>query len=225
MQSGVYTIRNRVNGLLYVGSSVQISRRWNAHRCDLRRRVHNNQHLQRSWTLYGEDTFEFGILELCPIENLIEREQFWIDHFDASNPRCGYNIGTVAGSAMLGRKHKPESIAKMAASLRGQKRSPEFREKMALIARQRYENPEERIKSAVRASAASPETKAKISKSLLGRPRSETTKARLRETWKRKVAEGWTMPTETRLKIGEASRSCAARKRLEQLDPTKELAN
>lgn len=41
---------------------------------ELNRNVHNNKHLQNAWNKYGEESFEFNVLEYCDVELLNERE-------------------------------------------------------------------------------------------------------------------------------------------------------
>ena len=95
--SGVYQIRNKINNKVYVGSSKDISQRWLQHISGLKNNKHRNQHLQYAWNKYGEENFEFSILEIVVNQNnfkdiLIEREQFWIDKFHSVNNKFGYNI-------------------------------------------------------------------------------------------------------------------------------------
>lgn len=104
-QTGVYAIRNKVNGKIYIGSAaICIKTRWRGHRRTLRGGRHANKILQRAWRKYGEHLFEFVVLELCFAFNCVEREQYWIDYYKAADRRFGYNICTVAGST-LGRTH------------------------------------------------------------------------------------------------------------------------
>ena len=79
MKSGIYKIENKVNGKVYIGSSNSIKRRWQKHKALLRHGKHQNSHLQAAWDKYGEDNFSFSVIELCPIDQLISREQYFID--------------------------------------------------------------------------------------------------------------------------------------------------
>ena len=92
MKSGIYQIRNTVNGKLYIGSSQDIKFRWQCHVNDLRGRGHHSSYLQRSWNKYGKKCFEFEVLEYVAIESLIQREQFYLDTL---NPV--YNTVKTAG--------------------------------------------------------------------------------------------------------------------------------
>ena len=58
--------------------------------------IHGNIHLQHAWNKYGEDNFEFSIIEECDIELLDEREIFWIDKLKSYYKLNGYNI-TLGG--------------------------------------------------------------------------------------------------------------------------------
>ena len=92
MKSGIYQIRNTVNGKLYIGSSHDIKFRWKQHKSSLRRNKHHSLILQRAWNKYGEDCFEFEVIKDVEIESLIESEQFY---FDMLNP--DYNVSKKAG--------------------------------------------------------------------------------------------------------------------------------
>lgn len=97
-KSGIYIIRNLVNGKVYVGSSVDLCRRKEQHLSDLRRGSHINAHLQRAYNHYGLESFEFEVLEQVEdTTSLIAREQHWIDVHSASEPDMGYNKASIAG--------------------------------------------------------------------------------------------------------------------------------
>jgi group I intron endonuclease len=86
---GIYTIRNTVNGKLYVGSTRKnFSHRWTSHRSDLRRNTHHSPKLQHAWNKYGMAAFEFIVLEILKDkDHVLDREQLWINLLDPE-----YNI-------------------------------------------------------------------------------------------------------------------------------------
>jgi hypothetical protein len=91
--SGVYCITNRVNGMRYVGSSVNIASRFNQHRSMLKAGEHHSHRLQRACDLFGLESFVLTVLEAdVPRETLVSREQFYID-----STRPEYNIAKIAG--------------------------------------------------------------------------------------------------------------------------------
>lgn len=112
MKSGIYIIRNQVNGKIYLGSASRIRSRWSTHKHQLRKNKHHSVLLQRAWNKYGLDAFVFEVLENTNVENLTEREQYYLDTMTPYVPSIGYNICRVANT-MLGFKHSEETKAKL----------------------------------------------------------------------------------------------------------------
>lgn len=88
---GIYKITNIKNNKVYIGQSVNIEKRWREHIYAFRRGDHTNVYFQRAWNKYGEENFIFEIIEECLIENLNDKESFYILKFQATNPQYGYN--------------------------------------------------------------------------------------------------------------------------------------
>jgi group I intron endonuclease len=146
--TGVYCFRNKINGKVYVGSSGRdegVPYRVDENLADLRKNEHHNIYLQRSWNKYGEENFTVEVLEFCSSETSLEREQYWLDFYDACNPAKGYNLCPVAGSR-LGAKCTPEAIENM-------RKSPEERAAMAERARKQFASEEARAEMSRRATA------------------------------------------------------------------------
>ena len=94
-KSGIYAIENTVNGKIYVGSAVNLGRRFKDHRVHLNQGKHHSLKLQRAWNKYGAAVFVFKILEAIKNHNeLVLREQYWIDTLDVLGD-FGYNICPV----------------------------------------------------------------------------------------------------------------------------------
>lgn len=98
---GIYKIENKINGKIYVGQSIDIKTRWYNHRKELNGNRHHNEHLQNAWNKYGESQFTFNIIEECTVENIDEREIYWINYYNATNGECGYNM-TLGGQGIHG---------------------------------------------------------------------------------------------------------------------------
>lgn len=106
--TGIYQIQSKIKpNRSYIGSAVNIKKRWNYHREDLRKNKHINSRLQNHHNKYGISDLKFSILTGCSKDDLIKNEQFFID---AYNPF--FNICKTAGSP-LGRKCTPETIIKL----------------------------------------------------------------------------------------------------------------
>jgi len=94
MKSGIYKITNTVNGKFYVGSSKNIEERWESHKRYLRGKYHVNPKLQHAWDFYGEEKFQFDIIEEVNNDEklLLEREQYHLDLWKPYHRTIGYNI-------------------------------------------------------------------------------------------------------------------------------------
>ena len=87
---GIYCIKNKINNKVYIGISKELKRRWWHHLTALRGGYHRNAKLQNSFNKHGEECFEWSILENTDIDNLEEREIYYINKFNSVDN--GYNI-------------------------------------------------------------------------------------------------------------------------------------
>ena len=78
--SGVYKITNTITGDFYIGSSVNIKRRWATHKCPSKWNQHPNSKLYKDMAQFGLDNFLFEIIE--ETEALKEREQYYIEQLN-----------------------------------------------------------------------------------------------------------------------------------------------
>lgn len=121
--SGIYRIRNLSNDKIYIGSAVNIKGRWRTHKSDLNLNKHHSPYLQRAWNKYGEENFEFSVIEIVYDKNeLLNREQFWMDETNSYDSKLGYNISKHAGSR-LGVPASEETKMKMSESQKGNQNS------------------------------------------------------------------------------------------------------
>ncbi len=99
-KTGIYKITCIPNSKIYVGSAFSIKApsitkkgfygRWRSHIRRLKLNKHSNIILQNSWNKYGENAFEFEILEICE-DRCIEREEYWMNTLSTLTPN-GFNI-------------------------------------------------------------------------------------------------------------------------------------
>jgi group I intron endonuclease len=111
--TGIYSITSP-SGKQYIGSAVSFKRRWIEHRKELRGRRHHSSALQNAWDKHGEENMIFAKIALCPVTDLLMIEQRFIDAL-----RPEYNISQVAGSPMLGMRHRPETLVKISLATAG----------------------------------------------------------------------------------------------------------
>lgn len=120
--SGIYQIKNIVNNTIYIGSAEFIRERWVNHLSLLKQGKHHSIHLQNSWNKYGKENFQISILEECSKNELIFKEQFYLnkllkaDQYILKKSKYfltkGLNIKPVANPGFFG-KHSEQSILKM----------------------------------------------------------------------------------------------------------------
>jgi group I intron endonuclease len=92
--TGIYRIQSKIKPeRIYVGSVVNVQKRWNEHRNSLVRHAHCNKKLQNHYNKYGLDDLQFSLIVGCGEDTLMAFEQFYID---ALNP--WFNICPIAGS-------------------------------------------------------------------------------------------------------------------------------
>ena len=108
--TGIYQIKSIQTERLYVGSAINIKIRWNRHKRDLLNNVHHSSFLQRHYNKYGIGDLVFSVLEFCNKENLLIKEQIYLNSLN-----CQFNTCKVAGSCY------------------GTKKSEEFRKKISVL--------------------------------------------------------------------------------------------
>lgn len=174
--NGVYQILHVASGKRYVGSSLDIAKRWSDHRKRLRRGTHYSRYLQRAWNKYGELAFKFEVLE--ETSDLLVREEHWMSVHRVHDARFGYNTMLIANGAA---RHSEESRAKIKAKRALQKnvvgggiksvpRTAETRAKLS---------------AALTGRKLSPERVARIIEVRTGTKASEETRRRMSEAHKR----------------------------------------
>jgi hypothetical protein len=63
-RAGVYAIRNRVTSRAFISGSTNVQGVLNRHRFELRQGTHRNQQLSQDWSLHGESSFSFEVLDM-----------------------------------------------------------------------------------------------------------------------------------------------------------------
>jgi group I intron endonuclease len=121
---GIYQILNTITRKCYIGKSVNILKRWCIHKNDLRNQKHSSNKLQRAWDKYGEDIWEWHILQECEKDQLKLLEAFWMTSFNAVDN--GYNIIKVyLEDGIVHHGVSPETRLKLSKAGKGKKLSKE----------------------------------------------------------------------------------------------------
>lgn len=109
MICGIYKIENLINHKCYIGQSVDIKRRWRQHKTVCSEGTRDYP-LYRAFKKYGLENFSFEVLEECPREALNEREQYYIEKYNAYNN--GYNQAYIKSTAYLSTPQLVKDIIK-----------------------------------------------------------------------------------------------------------------
>lgn len=221
----IYAIRHIESGRSYVGSAVLLSRRWKYHKNRLRRNQHHSSYFQNAWNLYGEEAFEWVVLEnldeKCKdlseqqtLSVIAERENFWVEHYRGTSGV--YNLRDVAESN-LGIKYSEESRKKMGEWQVGKKLSVETKQKISeahkgksshMKGKTFSDEVRQKMSESAKKKTLSPEHKAKIAEAIRGRKFSAESIAKMSAAQK-----GHGMSEETKRKISEAQKARLALKK------------
>jgi len=138
---GVYIINNKLNGHNYIGSSVNIKKRFSTHKTDLRKNKHPNRYLQHAWNKYGEENFEFIHVENISYPDQIRKREIKnITLFGGD-----YNLAKVNVNGKF--CYTQETRDKISIATKGKKKKPiseETRINMRNATKKRYLNAEYR---------------------------------------------------------------------------------
>lgn len=107
-KSGLYMWENKTNGKKYIGSAIDLSRRFSHYFSkEYLSYPKHKMLIYKALLKYGYSNFTLSILEYCSIEDLISREQFYLDSLIPQ-----YNLLQTAGST-TGYKHSTKALKKI----------------------------------------------------------------------------------------------------------------
>ena len=84
---GVYKFTNKINNKSYIGQSTNIERRYKEHKT----KKCENSLFHNAINEYGFENFDFAIIETCDVNELNEKEVYYIKKYNTLFPN-GYNI-------------------------------------------------------------------------------------------------------------------------------------
>lgn len=99
----IYKITNQKNGMVYIGSSIEVERRWRQHKeASINEKDHHyNYPLMIAFREFGIANFTFEVIDTLPTwEAMIEAEHNWIIKEDCVKPK-GYNQTDKTDSPMF----------------------------------------------------------------------------------------------------------------------------
>lgn len=90
MSCGIYKIENLINHKVYIGQSINIEARFVKHKS-----CKDNCLIHKAIQKYGQNNFSYEIIEECDVQDLNEREIYWIKFYQScilNNLNKGYNM-------------------------------------------------------------------------------------------------------------------------------------
>jgi group I intron endonuclease len=202
-QAGVYAIIQKSTNRRYIGSTADLAKRECDHFRNLKLNKHCNAKLQAAWNKYGADDFYwFVIVYNEDAHELLNLEQAWIDFYQTTKRKHGFNISIFAGAPQRGIQHTPEARAKISAAGR-RPCSEETRAKISAANKGRTRSPEQRahLSKINTGKKLSPEVAEKLRQSLIGRKKTPEAIAKFSATRK-----GHIVTEETRAKISASKK-------------------
>jgi group I intron endonuclease len=131
--SGVYALVNVVTGKMYIGGRQSIVKAISRHYKDLSKGLHKNHELQKDYCVYGDCCFGHALLEQCDLNQIHDREQWWMDNVEdkynlSSSAYGGHGLGI---QTMKGRVMSEETKRKIGEKSRSRTHSQETRQKIS----------------------------------------------------------------------------------------------
>lgn len=105
MTSGIYMIKNKKTGQMYIGQSINIERRFDEH---IRGINIETQYIDSAIRKHGKNSFNYDIIEKLPNNKKIlnERERYWIDYYNTFSDKKHYNL-LIGGNGLGSGKFHP----------------------------------------------------------------------------------------------------------------------
>lgn len=139
----IYKIENTITHQVYIGQTTQEPDiRFREHKCQLNNNRKGNKYFQNAWNKYGEDAFEFSVIEECSEDELDNKEMAYIEMYDSF--KNGYNA-TIGGGGTRGYVFTDDVKARISEKVNECYKDEEFVKKMS-IAKLKSWTPERREK-------------------------------------------------------------------------------
>jgi group I intron endonuclease len=78
-QAGIYRWTNKINGKIYIGSSQNISKRFSQYSNPNYLKRNTSMPICRALLKHGYENFDFSIIEYCEVQDLMDREEYYLN--------------------------------------------------------------------------------------------------------------------------------------------------
>lgn len=141
----IYRFKNKINGKVYIGQTqVSFRKRVIQHvTCSNPDTKCHKSYFHKALNKYGFENFDISIIERCCDQTeLDKREVYWINYYNSTNKKFGYNLD---GGGHKGKKKKGLSIEhkqKLLQANTGSKRNDSTKQKLSETHKKLWENEE-----------------------------------------------------------------------------------
>ena len=105
--TGIYCWTNLINNKKYIGQATDIERRKKQHVSQAGKLTTK---ISRALWKYGLNNFDFQVLEECSVDQLNQREHYWIHYYKTLEDEFGYNITDVdENGCVINGQHNPNT--------------------------------------------------------------------------------------------------------------------
>jgi len=196
----IYKTTNLVNGKVYVGQDSKNNPDY----------LGSGKIIKQAIVKYGKENFKKEILEECKsLDELNEREKYWIDVLKTTNNKIGYNVSSGGQTGwMLGLKHSEETKKEYSKNRKGKligEKNGMYGKKHSEEAKKKMSRPQIGEKNGMYGKKHSEETKKKMSQKLsdinnpfYGKIHSDETKKKMSQKAKQRNGS----PTSKKVVVG-----------------------
>lgn len=130
MTCGIYMIKNKNTGQIYIGQSINIEKRWREHTYG---HDSSNSYIDNAIQKHGNDMFLFSIIEELDNNSslLDEREKYWISYYNSYKDKSHYNLTPGGDFSPMKDKEIAKKLSGKGNGMYGKTHSLETRKKMS----------------------------------------------------------------------------------------------
>lgn len=171
MVAGIYLITNKINGHMYIGGSIDITRRFKSHKncCDIKTSA-----IDKAINKYGKENFSYQIITELPADwNIIgQHEKYWINFYNTFENKKHYNLTSGGEKNFEVSEESRKKMSENRPDISG-KNNPNYGNPSNWSPSQEHKNKISELMKGDKNPTKNPEVAKKISETLTGREFSE----------------------------------------------------
>lgn len=141
----IYKFKNKINGKVYIGQTTKpLRKRVIQHMTNSRPNTKcHKTYFHNALNKYGIQNFDLTIVErCCSVEELDEREIYWIAYYNSTNKQYGYNIDSGGSKGKITKRLSTEHKQKLLEANLGKHRSESTKKQLSNTHKTKWKDPE-----------------------------------------------------------------------------------